>query len=339
MELSRLDRVAYRAQHVSFLVHASLLQGTARLLSRQPRPAIPWSAVRALRRRHAALHARDLANVEAGLYPRDLLFDMPIGEYARALPAFVADTPSLVRRKRRGDYHDLPAVDKSRFPAYYRRNFHWQTDGYLSHHSARIYELGVELLLGGTADVMRRQIIPPVTRFLREQPGAVRQRLLDVACGTGRTLQQLAVAHPSLDLHGIDLSPYYLERARQRLGAATLSVENAEKMSCTDGAFDVVTSLYLFHELPRNARRAVVSEMFRALRPGGLLVIEDAAQLADAAELAGALQSFPDEFHEPFFRDYLEDDLAEILAGAGFSVDAVEPHLLAKVVVARRPRS
>ena len=68
---------------------------------------------------------------------------------------------------RSGDFKDIPLVDKERFPPYYRRTFHWQTDGYFSEHSAEMYELGVELLFRGTADVMRRQIIPPITQFVR----------------------------------------------------------------------------------------------------------------------------------------------------------------------------
>src|SRR5690606_33839699 len=98
--------------------------------------------------------------------------------------------------------------DMSRYPPYYRRNFHWQTDGYFSERSAELYDLGVEILFRGTADIMRRQVIPPITRFLRgtdsgarvgARPGDV--RLLDIACGTGRTLKQLAVAHPELRYH------------------------------------------------------------------------------------------------------------------------------------------
>ncbi len=49
------------------------------------------------------------------------------------------------------------------------------------------------------------------------------------------------------------------------------------------------------------------------------------------------LGNFPADFHEPFYRDYLEDDLAELLTAAGFVVDEVEPHLVAKVVTAHRP--
>jgi SAM-dependent methyltransferase len=95
--------------------------------------------------------------------------------------------------------------------------------------------------------------------------------------------------------------------------------------------------VYLFHELPRNARRNVVAELYRVVRPGGLVVIEDSAQDAESAEIADVLREFPREFHEPFYADYLEDDLAAILESAGFTVESVEPHLVAKVVTARRP--
>ncbi|HEX7840797.1 MAG TPA: methyltransferase domain-containing protein [Kofleriaceae bacterium] len=338
--LGPLDRLAYRSQHWSFLLQATLVQEATRLVSRLPRPRLPGAEFRAVLRRRHALHARDLANVEAGLYPRELLFDIPVGRYVRALPRLLRDTPRMVRRKKAGDFRDIPTVDKQRYPAYYRRTFHWQTDGYFSDHSAELYELEVELLFRGTADVMRRQIIPPVTRAVRAAGGAGKLRLLDVACGTGRTLHQLAVAHPELRLYGVDLSPAYVRLARRRLAdvaEVALAVENAEAMPFADGAFDVVTSVYLFHELPRNTRRKVAREMFRIVRPGGTVVIEDSAQLAESSEIASALHAFPGEFHEPFYDDYLEDDLAELFREVGFAVESAEPEFVAKVVVARRP--
>jgi ubiquinone/menaquinone biosynthesis C-methylase UbiE len=338
--LGRLDRLIYRSQHISMLVQATLVQEAARLVSRLPPPKLSRAELVSVLRRRRELHARDLANVEAGLYPRELLFDIPIARYVRMLPQLLRDTPNVVRRRRAGDYHDIPAVDKQRYPAYYRRTFHWQTDGYFSAHSAEVYELGVELLFRGTADVMRRQIIPPITKFVRAADGARPLRVLDVACGTGRTLHQLAVAHPGLRLYGVDLSPAYVREAGKRLAdlpEVALAVENAEALPYADHTFDVVTSVYLFHELPRNARRNVLREMHRVVRPGGLVVIEDSAQLSESPELATALRSFPGEFHEPFYNDYLEDDLAGALREVGFAIDAVEPCFVAKVVAARKP--
>ncbi len=337
---SVLDRIAYRGQHLSFLINATVIQETARVLARKPRPTFSMTEWRALIARRKALHATDLANVDAGLYPRELLFDFPVRRYLRSLPALLRDTPQIMRRMRANDYKDIPVVDKERFPAYYRRNFHWQTDGYFSAHSAEIYELGVELLFRGTADVMRRQVIPPITQYVRERGGdASKLKLLDVACGTGRTLHQISRTHPTMRLHGADLSPAYIRVARERLAAVdelTLAVENGEKLPWADATFDIVTSVYLFHELPRNARRNVMREMLRVVKPGGLVVIEDAAQLVDSAVIETALREFPREFHEPFFDDYLKDDLAAILEEVGFASVASETHLVARVVTARK---
>ncbi len=338
--LSRLDRLAYHSQHLSFLINATVMEEATRLVTRRPRKQIEHSVWRALQDRRGALHRRDLKNVDAGHYPRELLFDVPVRRFLRAFPRLLRDAPRVMRRMRKNDFKDIPDVDKERFPPYYRRTFHWQTDGYFSEHSAAVYELGVELLFRGTADVMRRQIIPPISELVRESGGADRVKLLDVGCGTGRTLHQLAIAHPTMRLHGCDMSPAYIKHARKRLEdvqEVTLAVENAESLPWAEETFDVVTSTYMFHELPRNARRNVVREMFRVLRPGGLVVIEDSAQPSESPELDGVLRNFPQEFHEPFYADYLEDDLGALLGEIGFDVRATEPVLVAKVVTATRP--
>ncbi|HEY4177466.1 MAG TPA: class I SAM-dependent methyltransferase [Kofleriaceae bacterium] len=334
----RLTALAYHSAHLGFLINATIAQEAARLVSRTPRPTINRFELKELMRRRKELHARDLKNVAEKLYPRELLFDLPVRRYLKALPDLIRDAPNVMRRMKSGNYKDIPAVDKTQYPAYYRRNFHWQTDGYFSEHSAEVYELGVELLFRGLADVMRRQIIPPITRYIRARGGADGMRALDVACGTGRTLHQLRRTHPTLQLDGIDLSPAYADKARARLHDDNVRMHegNAEHLPFPDATFDVVTSVYLFHELPRNARRNVIREMLRVAKPGGLVVIEDSAQLAESSSIASALRAFPSEFHEPFFEDYLADDIEGILRECGGSVEAVEPHLVAKVVIARR---
>ncbi len=337
----QLERLAYHAQQWSLRVPLATLRAATLAFSPHAREAGPDREARtAFEQRYQDLLERDLANVEAGLYPRALLFQLPLASYAWRLPQLLADIPSILQRVWRGDYRDLPAdVDVERYPPYFRRTFHWQTDGYLSRRSAELYDVSVELLFAGTADVMRRQVIPPISRALGS--GLARDaRLLDLGCGTGRMLAQIAIAHPELRLCGLDLSPYYLQVARAALAdVADVSffTENAERLPFRDGYFGILTSVYLFHELPRPARRRVIAEAYRVLQPGGLLVIEDSAQLAESGELAFFMGRFATEFHEPFYRDYLEDDLAGVLAAAGFRVEAVEPHYVAKVFVARKP--
>jgi ubiquinone/menaquinone biosynthesis C-methylase UbiE len=307
-----------------------------------PRQARNLELERRVRQRYADLLAQDLENAASGLYPMELLFDVPLLAYARSLPRLVLDMPSVLARVRARDYRDLPGnVALQDFPAYYRRTFHWQTDGYFSRHSAELYDLGVELLFLGCGDVMRRQALAEV---MRQKPhGPV--RLLDVGAGTGRFLMQAARSLPDAELVGVDLSPWYVQFARDRIsaqhGAADaaaihMHVANADALPFEDASFDVVTSIFMLHELPRRVRRGVLSEMQRVLVPGGLLVLADAAQPSDSPDLTPALHQFSADLHEPFFGDYLKDDLAALLTETGFRVRGVAPHFVSKVVSGTR---
>ncbi len=337
----RAREAAYVAQQLSMFVPAGLAQRALRLVTGGGAIQPDARQLEILMQRFRALLERDVQNVRDGLYPESLLFQIPTRTYARRLPLMVRDFPSVVRRRRDANYRDLDRVEAKKYPPYFRRTFHWQTDGYLSRRSAKLYDAGVELLFGGMADVMRRQVIPPISRWLAENGGSEPHRVLDVACGTGRTLSQIHAAHPELRLYGLDLSPYYLQEARELLASvpdASFVNENAEAMPFKDAQFDLATCVYLFHELPRNARRNVLREMFRVLTPGGLCVLEDSAQRIDSREVAFFLERFPEDFHEPFYADYLEDSLEGALREEGFVVRSSEAHFVAKVVVAEKPR-
>jgi ubiquinone/menaquinone biosynthesis C-methylase UbiE len=337
----RAREAAYVAQQLSIFVPAGLAQRALRLVTGSAAVAPDPKQLEILMQRYRELLARDVENVREGLYPESLLFQIPTRTYARRLPMMARDFPGVMRRRRNADYRDLDRAEAKKYPPYFRRTFHWQTDGYLSRRSAKLYDAGVELLFGGTADVMRRQVIPPISRWLARNAGTEPHRLLDVACGTGRTLSQIHAAHPTLRLYGLDLSPYYVQEARELLANvsdASFVNENAEAMPFKDAQFDLATCVYLFHELPRNARRNVLREMFRVLTPGGLCVLEDSAQRVDSREVAFFLERFPEDFHEPFYADYLGDSLEEALQEEGFVVRSSEPHFVAKVVVAEKPR-
>src|SRR5688572_28548588 len=265
---SQTLRLAYLGQHQSLRGSAALVQRVVRRIVLGREPPVSGASLRDLSRRFERLLARDFANAQAGAYPMSLLFQIPIKSYARAIPRLLADLPRVVRRMKRGNFRDLPAdVDLSQYPAYYRRTFHWQSDGYLSRRSAELYDIGVELLFGGTAYVMRRQIIPPIVEHARRLDRT--PKILDVACGTGRALEQLRRALPQAGFSAVDLSPWYVDAVRERMPGVDARVGNAEALPWPDASFDVVFSVFLFHELPRAARRQVWAEMRRVLRPGG----------------------------------------------------------------------
>jgi ubiquinone/menaquinone biosynthesis C-methylase UbiE len=309
----------------------------ARAAARRSVPERNRALETAVRQRYWALLERDFDNARRGVYPRALLFDVPFATYAGNMPRFLLDAPRILARIGARNHRDLPAhVDLSTYPAYYRRTFHWQTDGYFSQHSAKLYDLGVELLFVGMADVMRRQALAEVVR--RKVGGQV--RLLDVGAGTGRFLSQAASTLPGSKLWGVDLSPWYVSYARDLLDGDRLEspnppqvdVANAESLPFADNSFEVVTSIFVMHELPRRVRRNVLAEMRRVLVPGGLLVLEDAAQASDSRELTPALEQFSKDMHEPYFDDYQADDLGALLSERGFEDIATSAHFVAKVV-------
>ena len=167
---NELTRYAYRARQAAIrlpLVAAHLgLRPFGKRRAVIPKPA----EIKALQTQLLALQDRDCENAELGLYPARLLFDMPVAEYIKQLPSLATEVLRGLRRSKQRLVRDLPeGVDLAAYPDYFRRNFHWQTDGYFSERSAAVYDVGVEFLFFGTADVMRRQIVPPVTRYLRER--------------------------------------------------------------------------------------------------------------------------------------------------------------------------
>ncbi len=303
------------------------------------KPALPAPTERAILTDLARLFRRDAEAVRDGLFPplSDGLGPLDAFDRARAM---LADLPETLRRRADADAGTVrEAAADHGLPDYYTQDFHYQTGGYLSEQSARLYDVQVETLFLGGAAAMRREALRPIGDYLRGQDQR-RMSLLDVACGTGRFLRDVRLTYPAIKLTGIDLSDSYLAEARRHLSAlrpAALLRANAEAMPVANASQDIVTTIFLFHELPPEARRAVTEEMVRALKPGGLMVLVDSLQMGDRPDWDGLLEGFPVRFHEPYFASYAIDDLEGLLGAAGLVLHASWTSFLAKVIVARKP--
>ena len=113
---------------------------------------------------------------------------------------------------------------------------------------------------------------------------------------------------------------------------------NAEAIPLPDASQDIVTTVFLFHELPPEVRRQVGREMARVLKPGGLLVFIDSLQTGDRPDWDGLLEAFPTRFHEPYYRHYAVDDLDGVLSDAGLEAVEQSTAFLAKMMVRRKVR-
>ena len=124
------------------------------------------------------------------------------------------------------------------------------------------------------------------------------QDVLDVGSGVGHWGQLLAKILPSrARVQGVDRDPIWIEKATARAAALGLAdrfsyqVAVAEKLPFADASFDLVTCQTILIRMPDPG--AVVDEMVRVARPGGLILA------AEPNNVARALMFDSVSFHDP----------------------------------------
>ena len=107
------------------------------------------------------------------------------------------------------------------------------------------------------------------------------RRHLELGCGIGGNLLSVLATFPNLTGVGIDLDKRLLEIAQGR--AEVMGLADRLELRCTDAqqltdeaAFDTAVWSDMFFELP--SRESTLRAAFRALRPGGLLLVGGAAK-------------------------------------------------------------
>lgn len=284
----------------------------------------------------------DAHNIQLGYYPVDVLEpENPLKFWTR-YPRILLDGYRISRRRDDKSHHDFDAKSESYFgdvPEYYRRNFHFQTDGYLSDHSADLYEHQVEILFSGAADPMRRLVLKPLKEHFGDSDGTG-LHFLEVGAGTGRLTHFLKLAFPQAKITALDLSEPYLVKARHKLegrrGVQFMQGDAAD-LPFKNETFDAVVSCFMFHELPREEREKVLAEAARVLKPGGFGGHIDSIQLGDAPDLDWGLKQFPVKFHEPFYPNYVQTPLAPMVEASGLVGVETERGFFSKVIFGTKP--
>jgi ubiquinone/menaquinone biosynthesis C-methylase UbiE len=275
---------------------------------------------------------QDRENIEAGLYlapdPRT-----QIRQTAKSM-AYLRDVRAIDKRRLANngtEVRDDPASEG--FPAYFRQNFHWQSGGWLTEESADLYDFQVETIFTGSAGAMRRATA--LALFAQSMQGQDQRQLAcaEIACGTGQFAADLMRNFPRLNLTAFDMSPAYAAKAARALapfGGASVTTGAAESMPFEDASLDRAICIYLFHELPPKIRKAVAQDAARAIKKGGVLILADALQEGDDANLDRMLEAFPIGFHEPFFTSWLKTDTIGLFKGVGFKLTDTRQAFLTK---------
>lgn len=149
--------------------------------------------------------------------------------------------------------------------------------------------------------------------------------LLDIGCGAGNYSLRLLQERPGLDVTLLDLSQPMLDRASQRVSAATMGRVTAlagdiREVDLGVESFDVVLAAAVLHHLRTDAEwDAVFEKIYRALRPGGGLWIFD---------LVAAPTPATEEVMRRRYSDYL----------VGFKGEEYRDHVFAYVEAEDTPR-
>jgi ubiquinone/menaquinone biosynthesis C-methylase UbiE len=147
-----------------------------------------------------------------------------------------------------------------------------QTEGRLIRW-ASFYDGLVNILTLGQARRLRRMTVDQALI----QPG---EDVLDVGCGTGAvTIPAKMQVGAGGSAAGIDPAPEMIAVARRKAERAGLEIDFRvgviESLPFPDETFDVVTSSLMMHHLPQHVQVKGLAEIWRALKPGGRILIAD----------------------------------------------------------------
>jgi ubiquinone/menaquinone biosynthesis C-methylase UbiE len=147
-------------------------------------------------------------------------------------------------------------------------------------------------------------------------------RILDIGCGGGRTINKLAAMVSAGKVHGIDYSEQSVAAARRTnavwidIGRVEIDHGSVSQLPFANESFDLVTAIetHLFWPgLPRDVR-----EIFRVLKPGGAILIV-AEIYKGGKHLEGVRKAIFDKHLAANMNLLTTDEHRELLMKAGFS--------------------
>jgi SAM-dependent methyltransferase len=114
----------------------------------------------------------------------------------------------------------------------------------------------------------------PVVPTLKEHFGlAMGSSLLDIGCGKGFMLHDLAELIPGMIVKGVDISSYAIDNAIEDM-KPHIQVANATDLPFPDKSFDVVISINTIHNLDREECKLSLQEIDRVARKGAFVTVD-----------------------------------------------------------------
>lgn len=136
--------------------------------------------------------------------------------------------------------------------------------------------------------------------------------VLEVGCGAGDPMTQRLVRHHRVI--GLDISKEQLAFAVRNAPEADFVLADMTRLPFREALFDAVVAFYSMTHVPRDEQRALLLDIHRKLKPGGLLVVTMGhGDSADSIE--------PDWLGAPmFFSHYDSETNVRLVKEVGFNI-------------------
>jgi len=159
-----------------------------------------------------------------------------------------------------------------------------------------------------------------------ENPDLSPKHILDIGSAVGNSIVPIAKRFPDAQITAIDVSGPMLRYSAAR--AQSLDVQNitfkqasGEDLSAfEDESFDVVMTSIFLHELSFKSLPKILGEMYRVLKPGGLMLHLEQPQYSKDMPVFEQFMRDWDSYNnnEPFWSAMHEIDLKQALIDLGF---------------------
>ncbi|GHF40890.1 SAM-dependent methyltransferase [Amycolatopsis bartoniae] len=162
--------------------------------------------------------------------------------------------------------------------------------------------------------------------------------LLDLGSGVGGALLTSLALYPRLRAVGVELVPEVAAELRDRAREAGLGdrveIREADATGLRDEA-EFAAAFWAQPFFPDSSRDAVLAVIFRALRPGGLLLLQELVPQQETTTRTLLDRLFDTRRGITYGRS--AEDLAVEATGAGFADAEIAMSPLGRLVLARRP--
>ena len=263
-----------------------------RMTMEQRQQAGRWTTIR--QAEALAAQTRDLTEGDARLQLNPAL---PIPRYVSAV-----------------DHHCMPG-------SYHTELFPGDVSGAANYDHAIFATTGG--MLGRYSDGGGQAVVKWVAKNL---PDLKPTRILEIGATLGQNLVPIAKAFPEAEVVAVDVGGpvlrYGLARAKA-MGVENLTCVQADGSDLSmfpDESFDWIQTTMFLHELSYSSMRAIFSETYRLLKPGGVVLHVEQPQYAAGMPLFEQAMRDWDAFYnnEPFWSTLHEIDIDAYLTTAGF---------------------